>query len=73
MHLAPEGCPDIVGFLAGGRFLGIEVKAPASRATQEAIEHRTNQTDWARKILASGGLYIRAQSLDDVINGLRET
>lgn len=54
------GCPDLIGFLApSGRFVGIEVKAPAGRL-------RPAQGAFRDALVAAGGVYIVARSLSDV-------
>jgi hypothetical protein len=47
---APEGWPDITGWLPkDGRFLGIEVKRPGERPTDA-------QVNWMRRINEDGGV-----------------
>lgn len=41
MHLAPAGTPDIVGYLPGGRFIGIEVKRPKGKERPEQLAFLT--------------------------------
>jgi hypothetical protein len=64
MHLAPEGSPDVVGWLRGGRFLGIEVKVEGNR-TQKARAER--QREWRDRIVASGGVSGEVRSAADAV------
>ncbi len=59
----PAGWPDITGLLPGGRFIGIECKAPGGRQSdlQKAIE---------AEIHKRGGIYVLARSIDDVVKGI---
>ena len=59
------GIPDICGICKNGRFLGIEVKRPGGTVAE-------HQTEFMRKILATGGLAFVARSLDDVLAVLPE-
>lgn len=54
------GSPDIMGMTKSGRFLGIEVKDATGTQKPAQIEFQQNCE-------ATGGLYILARSLDDVI------
>jgi len=56
---APKGTSDIVGFLADGRFLAIEVKKPGEELTKK-------QQDFIDLVNDCGGLGFGAWSLDDV-------
>lgn len=58
---AVHGVPDII-VCAGGRFIGIECKAPGKEDNTTP-----NQEDHIRRINLSGGLAIVASTLDDVI------
>jgi hypothetical protein len=53
------GSPDILAVQAGGRMVGVEVKA--ALGSQSA-----GQKAWQRRIERLGGLYILARSVDDV-------
>lgn len=57
------GQPDWLGILPGGRGFGIEAKV--GRGKQTFAQQR-----WQEHCEASGGLYILARSLNDVILGL---
>lgn len=59
MHGAKAGWPDVTGCI-NGRFLGIEVKKPGERPTED-------QYATLRRIQDKGGLAIWADSLDDTI------
>ena len=55
----PTGWPDITACMPGGRFLGVECKAPKGR---QSVEQKNMQT----QIELSCGLYILARSLDEL-------
>jgi hypothetical protein len=57
------GSPDIIGMTKQGRFLGIEVKADKGVLSD-------SQKHFMEQCQASGGLYIVARSLDDVLGKL---
>ena len=61
----PRGWPDITGVVRGGRFIGVECKAPSGRQSkdQQAVE---------RAIRGNGGHYCLAQSVEDVKNYFRD-
>src|SRR5580692_9371360 len=52
------GAPDIVCVIAG-QYVGIEVKAPRGRQSE-------NQKEFQRQLEEAGGKYILAHSIDDV-------
>jgi hypothetical protein len=56
------GSPDIVCIIAG-QYVGIEVKAPKGRQSD-------NQKEFQRQLEAAGGKYILAYSIADVIVAL---
>ena len=58
-----KGAPDIVGILPNGRFLAIEVKSPAGKASEA-------QMSFLSEILQNGGLAFVARSVDDVVRCL---
>lgn len=59
-RLAPRGTSDIIGFLNDGRFLGIEVKKPGGKVSDD-------QDIFLNKINRAGGVGFVAYSIDDVI------
>lgn len=59
------GCPDIMGMLKDGRFLGVECKSSSGRASQE-------QKNFGELVQQHGGVFIIARSVDDVVEGLRK-
>ena len=63
------GSGDIIGLLPHGRFLSIEVKKPGSRTEPKRKEA---QEAFAARIRASGGLALRVDSLDLLIESLGE-
>lgn len=67
MHLAPAGTPDIVGFLPGGRFFGIEAKLAGNRTSRDRGE---KQAAWGARCVAQGGLYILARTVAEAFAGL---
>jgi hypothetical protein len=75
--LSERGIPDLVAIkkvrvadlVASGQefvgvFVGIEVKRPSAPGL------RPDQEKWKRRIEASGGIFIEARSIDDVIEAL---
>lgn len=64
-RLAPKGCPDIIGILPDGRFLGIEVKKPEGVVSKE-------QETFISKINELGGVAFVARSIDDVEKNLKD-
>lgn len=61
----PRGWPDITGCVCGGRFIGVECKAPEGKQSQD-------QKDCEARIRNNGGHYCLAQSVDDVKNYFRD-
>ena len=61
----PRCWPDITGCVRGGRFIGVECKAPGGKQSkdQQAVE---------RAIRGNGGHYCLAQSVEDVKNYFRD-
>ena len=61
----PAGWPDITGLLSGGRFIGVECKAPGGKQSpaQEAME---------QEIRRRNGIYVLAQGVDDVEKGIAD-
>ena len=57
------GCPDVLGQLKDGRFLGVEVKAAKGRASPE-------QTLFLERIRGAGGVAFVARDCRDVIQAL---
>jgi hypothetical protein len=60
-----KGCPDVLGQLKDGRFLGVEVKAQAGRL-------RPEQTLFLGRIRSAGGVAFVARDLRDVLRALGE-
>jgi|SRR5580692_5885864 hypothetical protein len=56
------GAPDIV-CVVNGQYVGIEVKAPRGRQSE-------NQKEFQEKLEAAGGKYILAYSMDDVASAI---
>ena len=63
IKLAPNGTPDIIGYLPGGKFLGIEVKKPGCKPSEEQLK-------WHADAQEQGCAIIVAHSLDDVVRRL---
>lgn len=59
-----RGCPDILGLLKSGQFLGIEVKKPKGVLSVE--QHR-----FLDRIKQNGGIGIVVTCLEDLINQLK--
>jgi hypothetical protein len=57
------GCPDIIGQLTDGRFLGIEVKRPSGRVSED-------QQAFIAKATKNHGVAFVARSVDDVFRVL---
>lgn len=64
MHLAPEGTPDIVGYLPGGRMLALEVKLPKGK-------ERPAQTEWLARAAAAGCCVATVRSVDEAVRFVR--
>jgi hypothetical protein len=56
------GSPDII-CVVEGRFIGVEVKAPGGKQSD-------NQISFQKRLEGAGGKYLLAHSLEDVIAGL---
>jgi hypothetical protein len=61
IHGAPEGTPDIVGYLRDARFLGIECKRERG-----SIKTGAAQIEFAADLNACGGVGIITRTLRDV-------
>ncbi len=59
------GAADIIGIIAGGRFLAIECKTINGRLSQ-------NQKQWRAVIERFGGLYILARSAQEAVTQLEK-
>ncbi len=57
------GCPDVLGQLKDGRFLGVEVKAAKGRPSPE-------QVAFLERIRGAGGVAFIARDLRDVVREL---
>ncbi|SDY38168.1 VRR-NUC domain-containing protein [Nitrosomonas halophila] len=60
------GCPDLIGQLTDGRFLGVEVKGPDGRL-------RTDQKIFIGIIASHGGVAFVARNCSDVFENLGST
>src|SRR3954471_17275384 len=60
-----QGSPDIVCVIKG-QYIGIEVKGQNGRQSE-------HQQEFQRQLEASGGKYLLAYSLDEIISQLRST
>lgn len=58
----PSGIADIISCV-NGRFVGIEVKRPGAK-NEQSEQQKIHQ----RNVIKSGGIYILADCLEDVIN-----
>ncbi len=59
VKLAPDGTPDIIGYLPDGKFLGIEVKLPGK-------ELRPSQEKWLNTAKNNNCAVLVAYSVEDV-------
>ncbi len=60
MHLAPEGTPDLVGYLPGGRLLGLEIKTARGK-------ERPAQTEWLARAKAAGCCVATVRSVEEAV------
>jgi hypothetical protein len=66
------GWPDLIGVLPGGRFLGIECKAPKCRYTGKAAGRQTaEQKAIGAAIDRAGGLYLIVEDAGGLHERLR--
>jgi len=69
VHLAPEGCPDVVGFaLWDGRFVGLEIKDPKGTTDKARAE---KQRKYQQIIAAHGGISGQVTSVVEAIDLVR--
>ena len=61
--------PDIIGVLPGGKFIGIEAKSSKEDGTNKA--RREGQAAFGAEITKRGGVWIRAKSVEDVMEELK--
>lgn len=59
MRFGFPGIADILGILPSGRFLAIEVKRPGGKLTLDQVAFK-------QAVESNGGMYLLAQSIDDV-------
>jgi len=64
LHFGKKGSADILGCLPGGRFLAVEVKAPAGRLAPE-------QSAFMEKVRGLGGVSIVVRSFKELDQALR--
>ena len=65
VRYAFPGCADILGQLADGRFLAVEIKVKRDRASEE-------QKQFLNLVNRNGGIAFIARSPEDIIDRLRE-
>ena len=71
MFFGLPGSPDILGMLAGGRFVGVECKQPLGPKGGDSHSRQSDdQKAFQRECERVGGLYVLARSVDDVIEAL---
>lgn len=70
MSLAPEGTPDVIGYMPDGRLLGIEVKA-SKLASATKPERREKQAAWRERAAAAGCVVGVATSVDEAVRIVR--
>jgi len=70
MHLAPEGSPDLIGWMmdGSGRFLGVECKSPHGKTSARRTEL---QRAWALRIQVVLAVSLTVSSVQEAIDGLR--
>lgn len=59
------GCPDVIGILPGGRFLGVECKTGTGRLTPD-------QDRFRRTVEELGGVYVVVRELEDLVHAIEE-
>ncbi len=59
------GCPDVLGQLTDGRFLGVEVKSPTGKL-------RPEQSLFLERVRGAGGVAFMARDLRDVLRELNQ-
>ena len=59
------GCPDVLGQLTDGRFLGVEVKSPTGKL-------RPEQSLFLERVRGVGGVAFMARDLRDVLRELNQ-
>lgn len=59
------GCPDVLGQLTDGRFLGVEVKSPTGKL-------RPEQSIFLERVRGAGGVAFMARDLRDVLRELNQ-
>lgn len=64
LHLAPEGWPDLTGFLPDGRFLGIEIKVPKARTLKDRAD---KQAAWRARAKAKGCVVGQVTSVAEAV------
>lgn len=65
LHLAPLGCPDIVGFvLRDGRFFGLEIKVPGNKTAKARAEA---QHAFQSAIAENGGVVGQVESVEQAV------
>jgi hypothetical protein len=69
LKFGKEGSPDIVGLIPGGKFIGVEAKASKDDSTGK--KRRELQAAFGARITKLGGIYIRAKSVEDVMEVLK--
>lgn len=73
MFFGIPGSPDILGMLPGGRFIGVECKRPLGpRGGTNGSVQSDDQKAFQRECERTGGLYVLARSIDDVMAALGE-
>ncbi len=65
VRLAPKGTSDIVGIMADGRFLAVEVKIPGEEPTADQVEFLT-------LVRSSGGVAMVVESVEMLAWGVKQ-
>lgn len=73
------GSPDIIGLLPGGKFIGVETKAPADPKAlfpdmkrRAAGKQSAEQIEFQKQVEKLHGIYVLAHSSKDLEDRLRE-
>lgn len=80
IRMAPEGTPDVIGYLPDGRFLSIELKKPGWRPPGDraraapklsaGVRRDIKQAEFTANASAAGCVSFRALSLEEVASRL---
>lgn len=70
VHMAPEGTPDVIGYMPDGRLLGLEIKVEArAKAHPDRLE---KQAAWRERARRAGCVVAQVMSVAEAIEAVRE-